>query len=83
MHTKNKNRLKRAKRTRAKLRQVGTAVLSVHKTGKHIYAQIFSSDGEKTLASVSTRGSELNKAKNTSCNIETAKLVGASIAKKA
>ncbi len=83
MHKKNLQRIKKATRTRAKLRQLGVASLSVHKTGQHLYAQIFSGDGLSTLAATSTKEKGLI-ADGASCtNIEAAKAVGKSIAEKA
>ena len=38
---KNENRLRRAKSTRSRIRQLAVARLSVHRTGQHIYAQVF------------------------------------------
>ena len=54
MHQKNSKRLKKATKTRIKLRQLAMPSLSVHKTNQHIYAQIFSGDVETTLVSAST-----------------------------
>ena len=47
---KNENRLRRAKSTRCAYPQAGRARLSVHRTGQHIYAQVFDADGDKVLA---------------------------------
>ncbi|WP_395376911.1 50S ribosomal protein L18 [Marinicella sp. W31] len=80
MNTKNLKRLKRAKKTRIKLRTLGLPSLSVHKTGQHIYAQIISGNGDKTLAAASTLDKGL---KVSGANIESAQAVGAAIAKKA
>ncbi len=83
MHKKNELRIKRATKTRAKLRELAKPALSVHKTGQHLYAQIFSGDGKTTLVSVSTLDKGL-VADGASCtNIEAAKAVGQAIAKKA
>jgi large subunit ribosomal protein L18 len=40
-------RLRRAKSTRAHIRNLGVARLSVLRSGQHIYAQVFSADGSK------------------------------------
>lgn len=83
MHKKNTQRLKKATRTRAKLRELGVPALSVHKTSQHLYAQIFSGDGKSTLAAASTKEKGLI-ADGASCtNIEAAKAVGKAIAEKA
>ena len=47
-------RLRRAKSTRAHIRELGVPRLSVLRTGQHLYAQLFTADGSKVLASAST-----------------------------
>ncbi len=47
-------RLRRAKRTRMHIRKLGVARLSVHRSGKHLYAQVFSPTDGRVLASAST-----------------------------
>ena len=47
-------RLRRAKSTRARIRTLGVPRLSVLRTGQHLYAQLFTADGSKVLASAST-----------------------------
>ena len=68
---------KRRLRVRNKLRaeNSGRPRLSVHRTGKHIYAQIIDDAAGKTLASASTLG-----VKGTTANIDAAKTVGSNIA---
>lgn len=83
MHKKNKLRIKRATKTRTKLRALDMPALSVHKTGKHLYAQIFSGDGTTTLVSASTLDKELRSKDGSNCNIEAAKALGSAIAQKA
>ncbi|MBS1216626.1 MAG: ribosomal protein, partial [Proteobacteria bacterium] len=43
--TKKDKRLRRATRGRAKIREIGTARLTVHRTPRHIYAQVTTADG--------------------------------------
>ncbi len=54
MSGKNDARLRRARRGRAKIRELGMTRLCVHRTPRHIYAQIISPEGDKVLASAST-----------------------------
>jgi large subunit ribosomal protein L18 len=54
MSAKNDSRLRRARRSRNKIRELGVSRLSVHRTPRHIYAQVFSADGGSVLASAST-----------------------------
>lgn len=52
--TKKDRRLRRATRARAKIREIGTARLTVHRTPRHIYAQVTTPDGAKVIAAAST-----------------------------
>ena len=47
-------RAKRATRTRKHIRELRVPRLCVHRTPRHIYAQVLSSDGATTVASAST-----------------------------
>lgn len=83
MHKKNLHRIKKATKTRSKLRELGVPALSVHKTGQHLYAQIFAGDGQSTLVSASTKDKGLVADGASRTNIDAAKAVGAAIAEKA
>lgn len=80
---KKQNRLRRARKGRAKIRQLEMSRLSVHRTPQHIYAQIIGKDGGSVLASASTLESEVRKGVNNGGNVEAAAIVGARIAEKA
>lgn len=54
-------RLRRAKATRARIRELGVPRLSVLRTGQHLYAQLFSADGSKVLAAANTTQAEDRK----------------------
>ena len=54
MSAKNDSRLRRARRARTKIRELGMSRLSVHRTPRHIYAQVFAPGGDQVLASAST-----------------------------
>ena len=47
-------RVRRAKRVRFQIKELGHPRLCVNRSSKHIYAQIISSDGNSILASAST-----------------------------
>jgi large subunit ribosomal protein L18 len=80
---KKSERMRRAKRGRMKIREVEAVRLCVHRTPQHIYAQVISSDGAKVLACASTLDKEIKgKAKSTG-NVDSAKLVGKLVAKRA
>ena len=80
---KKQSRLRRAKRSRAKMRELGVNRLSVHRTPRHIYAQIIGPDGGTVLASVSTVQKSIRKGLKATGNAEAAKAVGKAVAKKA
>ena len=76
-------RLRRAKSTRAHIRELGVPRLSVLRTGQHLYAQLFSADGSKVLASASTVQSAVKDGLKSSKNADAAANVGRAIAEKA
>jgi large subunit ribosomal protein L18 len=80
---KKQNRLRRARRTRAKICELEVPRLSVHRTSQHIYAQVIAPDGGTVLASASTTQGELRKSLKSTGNIEAAQAVGKAIADKA
>ena len=59
MSLKNQSRLRRARQTRHKIREVGAVRLTVHRTNSHIYAQITSPSGDKVLVSASSTEKEV------------------------
>ena len=80
---KKESRLRRAKRSRMKMRELGMNRLSVHRTPRHIYAQIIGPDGGTVLAAVSTLQKSLSKDLKGTGNSEAAKAVGRAVAEKA
>ena len=76
-------RLRRARRTRAKIAELCAARLTVHRTNLHVYAQIIDATGSKVLASASTLEPEVRKEVANGGNISAATLVGRRIAEKA
>ena len=81
MNAKKESRLRRARRARAKIRELGVYRLSVNRTPRHIYAQIISPDGGQVLASASTLDSSLRE--GGTGNADAAAKVGALIAERA
>ncbi|ASS68222.1 MULTISPECIES: 50S ribosomal protein L18 [Paenibacillus] len=81
---KNKARLKRHLRVRKKINgTVARPRLSVYRSSKHIYAQLIDDVAGVTIASASTLDKELAEKVNNGGNVESAKLVGELIAKRA
>lgn len=87
MIDKKQNRLRRARATRARIRQEKVNRLTVHRSNLHIYAQIISADGSKVLCSASTTEPEVRAqlagVSGKGGNVNAAKVIGARIAEKA
>lgn len=81
MSAKNEARLRRARRARARMRGLDVNRLSVHRTPRHIYAQIIAPTGDRVLASASTLDADLRSGKTG--NIEAAAAVGKLVAQRA
>lgn len=77
------NRLRRARKTRAKIAELKVTRLSVHRTNTHIYAQIIAETGDKVIASASTVEADVRKDLKNGGNIAAAALIGKLIAEKA
>ena len=81
MNDKKASRMRRAKRARMKMRELGTTRLSVTRTPRHIYAQVLSADGGQVLAQASTLEASLRDGKTG--NADAAAKVGALVADRA
>ena len=82
---KKSSRLRRAKRGRMKIREIGTPRLTVHRTPRHIYAQVIGGavgGGNRVLAQASTLDQTLRVEQATG-NIAAATAVGRLIAERA
>src|ERR1700681_3058618 len=80
--TKKQRRQRRAVKTRAQSRALKVARLTVHRTPRHIYAQVFDGKGERVLAAASTLQKAVAEGLKSTGNIEAAKSVGRSIAER-
>ena len=80
---KNQGRIRRARKTRAKIAELKMVRLSVHRTNSHIYAQIIDETGGKVLASASTLEAEVRGQVKNGASVEAATFVGKRIAEKA
>src|SRR3972149_11950967 len=83
MTDKNPARLRRARQTRLKIREIGAVRLTVHRTNVHIYAQITSPGGDKVLASASSLEKDMRANLKSGSNKQAAQAVGQRIAEKA
>jgi large subunit ribosomal protein L18 len=80
---KKASRQRRARKTRAKIRELGKVRLCIHRTPRHIYAQIIDETGDKVLASASTLDCELRKAMTATGNAQAAAAIGQAVAERA
>ncbi len=83
MSAKNIARVRRARQTRLKIREVGAVRLTVHRTNTHIYAQITSPSGDRVLAAASTLEKDVRAQLKNGGNRKAAELIGGRIAAKA
>jgi large subunit ribosomal protein L18 len=83
MIDKKQARLRRARKTRAKIAELKTVRLCVNRTNSHIYAQIISVCGSRVLAAASTLEAEVRKRLPNGGNRAAATEVGALIAERA
>jgi large subunit ribosomal protein L18 len=83
---KKESRLRRGRRTRAKIAELKVNRLSVHRTNMHIYANVISPEA-KILASCSTLEAEVRQELSSKSgkggNVDAAALVGKKVAEKA
>ena len=82
MKSKKTSRIRRAKSTRMKIRELGADRLCIHRTPRHIYAQVISPDGGKVLASASTLDADVKSTVKNTGNVDAASAVGKLIAEK-
>jgi large subunit ribosomal protein L18 len=80
---KKQTRLRRARKTRAKIAELKMVRLAVHRTNGHIYAQVYSGCGTQVLAAASTVEADVRKEVPNGGNVAAAKLVGKLIAERA
>jgi len=81
--SKKSRRLRRALKTRAHIRDLGVARLSVHRTPRHIYAQLTDAKGGQVLAAASTLQESVREGLKGTGNVDAAKAVGRIIAERA
>jgi large subunit ribosomal protein L18 len=80
---KKQTRLRRARKTRAKIAELKMVRLAVHRSNGHIYAQVYSGCGTQVLAAASTLEADVRKQVPNGGNVAAAKVVGKLIAERA
>lgn len=83
MNDKKAARQRRARRARAKIRELGVQRLCIHRSARHIYAQVIRrhEGHDEVVAQASTLDESLRKA--ATGNVEAAAAVGALVAERA
>ncbi len=77
-------RMRRARKARAKIRELGRYRLCVHRTPRHIYAQVISPSGAEVVASASTLDPDVKASiDGATGNVAAAVVVGRVIAERA
>ena len=80
---KKSTRMRRARRARAKIRELGAYRLAIHRTPRHIYAQVIAPNGEEVVVAASTLEADVKKELSTTGNIGAAAVVGRIVAERA
>jgi large subunit ribosomal protein L18 len=83
MNEKKATRIRRATRSRAKIKELGEFRLSVHRTPRHIYAQVIAPNGSEVVAAASSVQAGIKADLKSTGNIEAAAAVGKAVAEKA
>ena len=81
--SKKTDRIRRATKTRAKIKQLGVNRLCVYKTPRHVYAQIIAPNGSQVLVSASSLDNEVKGQIKYSGNVDAAITVGKTLAERA
>jgi large subunit ribosomal protein L18 len=80
---KKSSRIRRSRKARAKIRELGVDRLSIYRTPRHTYAQVISGETGNVVAAASTLNKDIQKDLKYTGNVEAAVSVGKAIAEKA
>lgn len=83
MIIKKQARLRRSRKTRARIAEKKTIRLAINRTNLHIYAQVISATGDRVLVSASSLEADVRKELANGGNKAAAAVVGKRIAEKA
>ena len=75
--------MRRARKGRSHIRELAVPRLSVHRTPRHIYAQVIAADGGTVVAAASTVQEALRAGLKGTGNVAAAAVVGKAIAERA
>lgn len=80
---KRSSRLRRARKARTRIRRKGVPCLTVHRSGRHIYAQVIAPQEGRVLVAASTLQKEVREGLEGTSNKDAAAAVGKAVAAKA
>lgn len=80
---KKSSRIRRSRKTRAKIRELGVDRLTIFRTSRHTYAQVISGESGKVVATASTVTKGIKGEVKYTGNVDAAVAVGKAIAEKA
>lgn len=85
---KKDSRIRRSRRTRAKIRELGAVRLAVYRTSQHIYAQLIAPTGSEIIVSASTlekavKDELVSASVKRGGNVKAASIVGKMLAQRA
>jgi len=81
---KKSSRIRRARRSRAKICELGVHRLSIHRTPRHIYAQVIAPNGNTVVCCASTLDKDLRSSiEGSTGNASAASVVGKFVAERA
>ena len=83
MVNKEQSRIRRSRKTRAKIAELGCTRLTVYRSNLNIYAQVIDGETNKVLASASTVEADMRKKLKKTSDIAAAAEIGKRIAEKA
>ncbi|MBV7300940.1 50S ribosomal protein L18 [Enterovibrio paralichthyis] len=76
-------RIRRATRARRKIAELGATRLVVHRTPRHVYAQVIAANGSEVIAAASTVEKAIREQVKSTGNKEAAAAVGKAVAQRA
>ena len=81
---KKQGRIRRSRKARAKIKELGADRLCIFRTPRHIYAQVIKANGSEVVASASTLDKSLKSdIQGHTGNVDAAALVGKAVAERA
>ena len=76
-------RIRRATRARRKIAQLGATRLVIHRTPRHVYAQVIAANGSEVIAAASTVEKAIREQVKATGNKDAAAVVGKLVAERA